>query len=229
MKKSFISLSVYGKLNKTQKLSLCRKIDFDPSFEDVQGAETFNRENLHLLFIHCNDDMVYVFYYGGEQNFDPLPLDKMLLMTICLKSFSIIKFERVKHLITDYDKLLTEPMLIKIYSRKMFCLKDEQKLFIQMSYDEKQSLVFDTKNHQFYFNTEIAPHCHETAIFSANGNTLYDVSLKKDSVEEEKSIPIWIKIKSYEYQNGKFVDEKLVLKTAVKKGNASFLTAAQFF
>ena len=242
--KNFISLSVYGKLGKTQKLSLSKKITFDPSFEDVEDAEIFTHANLRLLFIHCNDNRVYVFYCGDEETTD-VRLDKMLLMTICLKTFSTIKLEWVKNLITNYCKLLTESPLVNHLSfcKKMFWLKDEQKLFIRMNLYNTKSLVFDTKKHAFYFNTNINPHCYE-GIYSANGNTLYEILVKEDTEKfhnlqgclytfdckspEEESITSWIEVKSYEYKTGKFVDEKMMLKTVKKVEKQRSIRAATF-
>ena len=193
--------------------------------------------------MHCNDDRVYVFYGERKEHF--VPFDKMLLMTICLKTFSIINFERVKNLITlkSYCKLLTEsPLNLSTY-KKMVWLKDEQKLFIRMNLYNTKSLVFDTKKHAFYFNTDINPHCYE-GIYSANGNTLYEISVKEDTEKfhglqkylssfdcessEEESITSWIEVKSYEYKTGKFVDEKMMLKTVKKVEKQRSIRAATF-
>ena len=77
--KSFISLSVYR--NKNHKLC-CTTSKLNHWFID---ENIFKNEILNMLFLHCDDDKVCVFYNSGVVI--SVPLDKMLLVDSACKIF----------------------------------------------------------------------------------------------------------------------------------------------
>ena len=95
----------------------------------------------------------------------------------------------------------------------MFFLKAEHKLFIKICCHSKETLVFDTKNHRFYFNTNINPNLLRNK-YSTNGSTVYEVSV--DSHIKYKKVSN-SEIKSYQYENGRLVADKLKVKGAEKR------------
>ena len=225
-KKRFISLSVYT--NEKQKLSLCTTRKFNPWFKD---ANIFKNETLYLLFMHCDDDKIYVFYNAGIIKLPSFTCDKVLLMTICVKKFSVIKVELVKNLIKNFDEIDPYKTMMCIFSKKMFFLKDEHKLFIKRCCRSRESLVFDTKNHLFYFNTEINPQLL-SKIHSTNGNTVYEVSddydvLWTDFENGTYGKKEWTEIRSYQYENGRLVADRIKVKRD-KKSSFLVIMAAQY-
>ena len=240
LNKSLISLTVYGVKNRKDVMSSHITKNFTPFFYKTKNS-TSEVLKPNLLFCHSANGQVHVFYYAGEPACDVLYLNRVYLMTICQKSMSVVKADKLTNMIAQPKNSTVAVDVKQRRFKKMFADNQQGKVFIVLNELQDTMLVFDCCpyfKHPFYFSTKQMPYTFDCNVpIAIKEGILYSIGtqghsekeLKKESIQgvggyvsTKSSRKVWVETKCYQCENDCFTDHyKKIKSDEVKVENRS--------
>ena len=189
----------------------------------MSKEKTFNLYYTHTFFAHCYDEKIYVFYYKLNVGIGFLFKD-IYLLTICNKSFIILKNEKLSAKSIRLNKNMVLDFIVFVSFDKMFFIQKQKKLFILMPtsrfnrFYSYRVLVFDVKNDLLYFVEDFLPLFRPSALFHSykclnftlgKNGTVYGIFQyeKLFSTDVGAETEILTEIRAFQIINDKLVDE----------------------
>ena len=143
------------------KTTVNKKIDLRASEKLPLNGKFPTFDRIHLLFAHAANDKMYVFYCEDKKifcetriNFIVDVTNELHMLTFCLRTFSVVRDEKVVIENVAPEKTLTIDVDDVV---KGFYVEKEQKLLIDVRYNIeyklKKTLIFDIKKQSFSLET----------------------------------------------------------------------------
>ena len=135
---SMLALSIFEGNNCDKKIE---------SSKTVNICTSFGFKAIHMYFSIYFKDKLFIFYRDESSN---CSLDNVYVLVICAKTLLVLSNQKLL-----LDKQITKNEFATFTFEKIFYLEKHQKLYIKLYKDSSVVLIFDLRNHEINFESNM--------------------------------------------------------------------------